>query len=345
MDAVKIRLLSQGLAAPKATTPEEVVAHFGAMQAQEYRLMRWAVAMRTRRPSLKAFQEAFDDGRIVRIHLLRGTWQLVTGEDYPWMLALCAPKAEKVIRGWMSANRITIPEDEASIVRDILIQTAHVRRSATKEDFAGALRANGFVLDDHRISYHIRLAELSGILCSGDLLPLKATYSLVEEKLGSAPLAVTRDEALKLLTLKYFQSHSPATFEDFLWWTGLNVSDCRRGVALLSEELRSVPWRGRDFFIHDSCRTRGVRSGGTLLLPPYDEYLIGYKSRDVVLDPAFAPRAHNNSGNFSPVIAHDGIICGNWSPFAKDFNATYFHPDEPTVNDSLAWQRYLHAGK
>lgn len=345
MDAVKIRLLSQGLAAPRATTPEAVVAHFGAMQAQEYRLMRWGVAMRTRKPSQKAFKEAFDDGRIVRLHLLRGTWQLVTRDDYSWMLALCAPKAEKVIRGWMSANRITIPEDEISLIRDILIQTAHVRRSATKEDFTEAIRANGLDLDDHRISYHIRLAELAGVLCSGDLLPMKASYSLVEEKLGTSLPSITRDEALGLLALKYFRSHSPATFEDFLWWSGMNVSDCRRGVELLSEELRPAPWRGRDFLIHGSCRTRGVRSGGTLLLPPYDEYLIGYKSRDVVLDPAFAPRAHNNSGNFYPVIARDGIICGNWSPFSKDLLATFFHQEDRTPNDHLAWQQYQQAGR
>ena len=102
------------------------------------------------------------------------------------MLALCAPKAEKVIRGWMSANRITILEDEISLVRDILIQTAHVRRSATKEDFTEAIRANGLDLDDHRISYHIRLAELAGILCSGDLL---ATFFHQEDRTPNNHLA------------------------------------------------------------------------------------------------------------------------------------------------------------
>ena len=33
-------------------------------------------------------------------------------------------------------------------------------------------------MDDHRLSYHIRMAEMSGTLCSGELLPMKATYAL-----------------------------------------------------------------------------------------------------------------------------------------------------------------------
>jgi hypothetical protein len=65
----------------------------------------------------------------------------------------------------------------------------------------------------------------------------------------------------------------------------------------------------------DDCRTRGFRKGKFLLIPPYDEYLISYKSRDIVLPPEHRHHAHNNSGIFQPVIAYDGTICGNWSPF------------------------------
>ena len=49
MNPVAIRLLNQQLIAPQFSTPTEVVHYMGAMQAQEYRMMRWAVAMRTRK--------------------------------------------------------------------------------------------------------------------------------------------------------------------------------------------------------------------------------------------------------------------------------------------------------
>lgn len=135
MNPVSIRLLNQQLVAPQFSKPEDVVSHFGAMQAQEYRMMRWAVEMRTKKPSEKAFSKAFNEGKIVRLHLLRGTWQLVSADDYWWMLDLCAHKAKQVINGWMSSNKINIQDEELSMVRNLIIETADQKGSVTKEDF------------------------------------------------------------------------------------------------------------------------------------------------------------------------------------------------------------------
>ncbi len=344
MNPVSLRLLNQQLTAPQFSHPADVVGYMGAMQAQEYRMMRWAVAMRTRKPSAKTFKQAYDTGQIIRLHLMRGTWQLVSADDYWMMLDLCAPKAIAVIKGWMSSNKISIPEEELMRVSDILAQTAADKGSVTKEDFVKALAEKDLQMDDHRLSYHIRLAELKGIICSGDLQPeghalLKATYALTCNKLGRITKK-DRDEALMILTRKYFQSRQPATLEDFIWWSGLNVSDCRKGVALLGNAIHIEKWKGREFYLTDNCRTRGFRRGKFLLIPPYDEYLISYKSRDIVLPPEHRHHAHNNSGIFQPVIAHDGMICGNWSPYRENCLATFF--DGPFCTDDVeeAWQSY-----
>ena len=337
---VAIRLLNQQLIVPQFKTPTEVVSHMGAMQAQEYRMMRWAVEMRTKKPSHKAFKEAYDSGRIIRLHLMRGTWQLVSAEDYWWMIDLCAPKAIAATTGWMHSNKISIPDEELFRVRDILIQTAVDLGSATKEDLVKALAENNMQMDDHRLSYHIRMAEFSGTLCSGDLLPTKATYALSTEKVGPRPAQIDRDEALMRFTRKYFQSHQPATLEDFVWWSGQNVNDCRKGIALLGDTIHKDTWKGRDFYFTDNCRTRGFRTGKLLLIPPYDEYLIGYKSRDIVLPSEHRHRAHNNSGIFQPIIACDGIICGNWSPFRKDCQVDFFDGSNETESPQETWTLY-----
>lgn len=337
MNPINTRLLSQQLAAPQFDNPEEVVAHFGAMQAQDYRMMRWAVEMRTRKPSHEAFRQAFDEGRIVRLHLLRGTWQLVSATDHQWMMQLCAPKALKVIKGWMSANRISISDEEHEQVSTIFAQEATRLGSATKEDFAEALARHGLEFDDHRVSYHIRFAELSGLLCSGDLLPMKATYSLAAQKIAPQP-AIDRNKALARLARKYFQSHSPATLEDFVWWSGLTASDCRKGMQALGTELSKANIGGCEFLIHDSCRTTGCHKQ-THLLPPYDEYLIGYKSRHVALPPEHQHHAHSNNGIFYPVVLHDGKVVGNWSPYKEEHVPTFFVPQEaPSTNK--AWTTY-----
>lgn len=340
MNPVSQRLLNQQLTSPQFSLPEDVVSHFGAMQAQEYRLMRWAVAMRTKKPSIEAFKAAYDDGKIVRTHLLRGTWQLVSAADYPWLHALVAPKARTTIVGWMRANHIDIPQKEMDTVRQHLCDTVAQIGSATKEDFAEALAAKGLQMGDHRLSYHIRFAELDGVFCSGDLLPMKATYALTADKLGSATPLPDRDEALMLLARKYFQSHSPATLEDYLWWTGLNISDCRRGIELLGNELHIEKWKDYSFYVHESCRTRGGRKGEILLLPPYDEYLLGYKSRELVLAPEHRAKAHNNSGNFSPIIVEDGKVCGNWSPFKRQLETSFFESESEAEKLQAEWVRY-----
>ena len=339
MNPISIRLLNQQLVAPQFGSPTEVVRHLGAIQAQEYRMMRWAVEMRVRKPSHKAFKKAFDSGEIVRTHLMRGTWQLLASEDYWMMIELCAPKAIAVTKGWMSSNKISIPDEEQTRVIDILAQTASDKGSVTKEEFIIALAKKDIRMDNHRLSYHIRMAEMSGILCSGDLLPMKATYALTANKVKPSA-KMDRDEALMCLTKKYFQSRQPATLEDFVWWSGLNVSDCRKGLALLHDYIHTEKYKGRDFYLTDDCRTRGFRKGKYLLIPPYDEYLIGYKSRDIVLPYEHRHHAHNNSGIFQPVIAYDGIICGNWSPFRENFQVKFFNGKYDMENIEDAWMSY-----
>ena len=344
MNPIAIRMLNQQLAAPQFSDPAEVVSYMGSMQAQEYRMMRWAVAMRTRRPSARAFQAAFDSGRIIRLHLMRGTWQLVSAEDYWPLIELCEPRAIAVTKGWMHSNRINIPEEEQKRISDILAQTAADKGSVTKEDFIQALAERDIRMDEHRLSYHIRMAEITGTICSGDLQPRKATYALTANKVPSSG-KIDRDEALMLLTRKYFQSRQPATLEDFVWWSGLNIGDCRRGIELLGNAIHLEKHKGREFYITDDCRTRGFRKGRYLLIPPYDEYLIAYKSRDIVLSPEHRHRAHNNSGIFQPIITHDGIVCGNWSPFKSTCQPNFFtgdHTDEAAVQDAWSiYQRFL----
>lgn len=340
MNPIAIRLLNQQLAAPQFSDPAEVIGLLGAMQAQEYRLMRWAVEMRTKKPSAKAFKKAFDSGEIVRLHLMRGTWQLVVKEDYWWMLELCAPKAIAVTKGWMHSNKIDIPDEEYLKIREILAQTVADKGSVTKEDFVQALAEKDITMDDHRLSYHIRMGEFTGTLCSGDLQPMKATYALAESKIGPRN-TIYRDEALMRLAKKYFQSRQPATLEDFVWWSGLGINDCRKGIELWGDYLHLEKWKRREFYLTDDCRTRGFRKGQCLLIPPYDEYLIGYKSRDIVLPAEYRHHAHNNSGIFQPIIAHDGVICGNWSPFKEDCQVSFFEGNFDAEDVQESWQKYL----
>ncbi len=337
MNPVSARLLGQQLICPQFSSPHDVVAWMGAMQAQEYRLMRWAVEMRTRRPSARDFEQDYNEGRIVRGHLFRTTWQLVAGEDWRWMLELCRANALRGLAGWMQSNGVSIPPAEQDQVQLIFSDYLSQHRIAQKAGFAAALADRGITMDDHRLSYHIRLAEYSGLLCSGDLFPMKHSYALAEKKLPQrTPLA--KEEALALLARKYFRSHGPATLEDFVWWCGLGVGDCRSGMEAIRDELVAERWRGLTLWHCRDARTRGFRSGTVTLLPSYDEYLIGYKSRHFAVHPDHSHRAHNDRGIFWPVVLLDGEVVGNWSAPGGKPQVDIFHPDAKLDEDALQAQ-------
>ena len=335
MNPISQRLLNQQLICPQFGTPHEVVAWMGAMQAQEYRMMRWAVEMRTKRPSARAFEKAYNEGQIVRVHLFRTTWQLVTGEDLGWMLELCRDKALRGLAGWMHANCVDIPLAEQESIQLIFNDFLSKSRIAQKADFASALEDRGITMEDHRLSYHIRLAEYSGLLCSGDLFPLKHSYALSADKLPQTP-RITKEEALAKLARTYFRSHGPATLEDFVWWSGLNIGDCRKGINAIQNELIEERWDGLSFLRHQDCRTRGFRSGTVTLLPSYDEYLIGDKSRHVAVNHDHMHRAHSGNGIFWPVILQNGAVIGNWSAAGGQIKTEIFHPEAGREGKALA---------
>lgn len=343
MNPVTQRLLNQQLICPQFDMPRDVVSWMGAMQAQEYRMVRWAVGMRTRRPSARAFEKAYNEGQIVRVHLFRTTWQLIPGEDLNWMLDLCRDNALRGMAGWMHSNGVSIPQAEQEAVQLIFSDHLSGSRIAQKADFAAALEDRGVTMDGHRLSYHIRLAEYSGLLCSGDLFPMKHSYALAAEKLPNA-IRLPKEEALARLARAYFRSHGPATLEDFVWWSGLNIGDCRKGVNAIGAELTEERWRGLSFYRHQDSRTRGFRSGTVTLLPPYDEYLIGYKSRHIAVHPDHMHRAHSGNGIFWPVILQDGEAVGNWSAAGGKLQTEAFHPESGLDGEALSKEISRYAG-
>lgn len=63
MNIPNIRLLNQQLVAPQFSEVHDMVSWMGMLQAQEYRMMRWAVGTRLKRPSMKAVEAAYNTGR------------------------------------------------------------------------------------------------------------------------------------------------------------------------------------------------------------------------------------------------------------------------------------------
>ena len=73
MNIPNIRLLNQQLLNPLFREPKELVSWMGAMQAQNYSMVKWAVGMRLKSATIQTVEKALREGEILRTHVMRPT--------------------------------------------------------------------------------------------------------------------------------------------------------------------------------------------------------------------------------------------------------------------------------
>ena len=156
-------------------------------------------------------------------------------------------------------------------------------------------------------------------------------FLLLDDWLPDPGPALTRDGALATLAQRYFTSHGPATQADFAWWAGLTMADAKRAMEAAAIDVKAWP------------AGAAAPPGGVYLLPGFDEYLLGYKDRNDVLDPRFAERiVPGGNGVFKPMIVVGGRIAGTWQRSAAGLSPEPFMPLKRADTKALAAavQRY-----
>jgi hypothetical protein len=302
------RLYNQHLAGSKFQKPEEVVAWFGAVQAQDYALARWALGLRMNNTTDAVVEQAFQEGAILRTHVMRPTWHFVTPADIRWLLELTAPRVHAVnghMYRQLELDDALLRRGDATIARAL-----EGGKHLTRAELGAILAATGIdTTDGMWLGYIVHHAELEGIVCSGPRRGKQHTYALLDER---APQArrLTRDEALAELTRRFFTSHGPATVNDFSWWSGLTVADGKAGLAMLGSEMTHEVFEGRTYWFSAATEAAKDLPVGGHLLPVYDEYTIAYKNNSVALDPIYAEQTENRF--FTSAFTMHGKIIGMW---------------------------------
>ena len=231
-----IRLHAQQLVAPQFDDPAELIRWMGMVQAQEYSSAKWAVALRLRTPAAAPVEEALREGRILRMHIMRPTWHFIAAEDVRWMLHLSARRIRAANASFAKGNGCGLDEGDYLRCSRLLERILGGGNHLTRQQIAGELERAGMAVDAPRLNRLMMHAETDGVVCSGADRAGKPTYALLAERVPQA-VDLPEEEALALLALRYFRSHSPATFDDFVWWSGLPVGQARRGVGALDGEL------------------------------------------------------------------------------------------------------------
>lgn len=328
MRIVSQRIHNQRLSSSTLRRPVEVVRWMGAVQAQEYHAAKWALALRMRSAADQTIEEAFNNGEIIRTHLLRPTWHFVAPEDIRWLLKLTGPRVNlKCSAGYrmFELDTAVFKQSNRAIAKALT-----GGRHRTRTELKAVLNRAGVAADNGiRLGHILIRAELDGVVCSGPRKSNQFTYALLEERVPPGK-TLTRDEALAELTRRYFQSHGPACLQDFIWWSGLTTEDARRGLALIDRDLKTDTVEERSYWSLRS-RSHPLRSHHPpSLLPAFDEYNVAYKHRQLVneLMPAW------NALGPSLIVA--GKIAGRWKAFVTGSRVTiHLEPARPFKKPEL----------
>jgi hypothetical protein len=156
-----------------------------------------------------------------------------------------------------------------------------------------------------RLGYILMHAELEELVCSGPRRGKQHTYALLDQRAPETP-ALTRDEALSELTLRFFRSRGPATVADFTAWSSLTVADAKAGLQMAGEELDTTLDEKGTSWIGGAGGGASPSAPGAYLIPMYDEMGIGYKDLRMVLAQP-PPR-----GGLNRPIVIDGRTVGSW---------------------------------
>lgn len=306
-DAARRRLAAQLLAGPPAPSPAEVVRHLVAVQSQEFAAARWSLGQRSASADA-AVLAAYDRGEILRTHVLRPTWHFVLPEDIGWLQRLTGERVRR--QDWGNARRAGVDEAMLGACVDVFGQALSGGRALTRAELRDALDAAGITILGPQLSHVTLLAEVDSLLTSGPVRGANPTFMLLDERVPRGR-DLDGDEALAELTLRYLRSRGPAGERDLAWWSGLTLTQVRRGIQSVADRLEVVTVDDVTCWFDPSSGSTPVAAEGALMLQTFDELVVAYTQtrRFAYQD---LPGRSTNPNSFDQLLLVDGQVVGTW---------------------------------
>jgi hypothetical protein len=313
-DVVSRRLANQQIAAPRLASVSELVRWMGAVQAQDYRGGLWGTGLRLAKGDASAIEDAIAARTVVRTWPMRGTLHFVPAEDARWMLRLLTPRVVASAAGRHRA--LELDADAFARSARLLERALEGGRSLTRPEAYAELERGGVSPAGQRGIHVIGQLSQQGLICHGPRGERQPTFVLLEEWVRKSK-APTREEALATLAVRYYSSHGPATLADFTWWTGLRVKEAQQAIAEAGARLAEETWDGRSYWFGARPPARRSRRDGTVLLPPWDEYIVGYRHREAAVGHLSNHASERLKTVGSSLVVIDGRVRGAWKITAR----------------------------
>ena len=294
----------------------EAVQAVVGIQAQSTPAMMLALRARVRELEVEAVERAIAESRtLARTWTMRGTLHLQAAADFRWLVGLLGP----VFMAQGKGRRLQLGLDEDTVERGIraIGEILSPGEVVTRDVIVERLNARGFSLDRKTQApiHLIGQAALAGVILVGpEAAGGKSTNVLADGWVAPGePLA--RDAALAGLARRYVSGYGPVDVADFAAWSGLSMTDARRGwqAALAEGAWAEVSVEGRALWL-DAAALQRLRPGhepSVRLLPAFDACVLGYKNRDQLVAPERQPEVYHG-GQTVPVVMVDGLAVGVW---------------------------------
>jgi hypothetical protein len=309
-DVAHLRTHNQGIASSAFKKPAEVVSWLGAMQAQDFLGAKWSVGLRLKSATESDVTRALSDGSILRTWPMRGTLHFVAPRDIRWMLELLNPRVIASAAG--RHKQLGITDALLKKSRSIFTKALRGGKQLTREQMREALERGGISTAGQRGIHIIGWNAQNGLICFGPPQEKQKTFVLLDEWVKATP-PLQHEQALTELATRYFVSHGPATLKDFVWWSGLKISDARRAIELASSRLVSETIEATQYWMGKKIPRIQSTELEIKLLPGFDEYILGYTDRSAVLDSAHKSKIYSSLNLiFSPTILINGRVEGTW---------------------------------
>jgi hypothetical protein len=306
------RLFNQQLTKAKFTEPQALVSWLGAVQAQEYADTKWGLGMRLPGSTASTVEDAYNQGLILRTHVMRPTWHLVAPTDLRWLQELTS---DRVLTQSASMFRQTELDEKVLAKAMAVITKALEERELTRQELGQKLEEAKIPAKGQRLAYIIMFAEVQALICSGPRKGKQFTYALVGERVPKAK-KLNREEALARLTLTYFTGHGPAGAKDFAWWSNLLAKDVALGLELVKNKLEQVTVAEKTFWFAPGTFVPPT-SPTVYLMSIFDEYIIAYKDRTLISEGNYIEKLLLMGNALLEVIVIDGRLVGAWKKVTK----------------------------
>lgn len=315
----RLRLVSQSLLDPGSRTGSpsvpDAVRTMTAMQAQDLSAAMWAVGSRVPGSRLSDVRAAIHSGAVVRSWPMRGTLHLVAPEDLRWMLDITAGRVLQSVAG--RHRELGISWVDVEKCRDIALELIDAGGPVSRSGLFEAFEAAGQPTQGQRGVHILGTLCRHAWLVLGPLEGNQQLFAAFDDWIQTSR-SMDRQDAIAEWLLRYFPSHGPATLRDFAWWTQLPLTEVRSVFESVREKLVLLEYRGSEYWLSEETAALlqegvpGPRS--VLLLPGFDEFLLGYMDRSLVLAPEHAGRiVPGNNGVFKKTIVAGGAVIGTWA--------------------------------